>query len=120
MTCEDVVGKKVSWRGQLRRIVGIERETEKAVLAKIRNVRGLTDEEDEMRWEEYRKKQMKMIKEYLEVAKSERRKKEAEENLKALEEGWEELVWVPKSILFLFFSILVQSTIYMEFVMTKF
>ena len=95
----NIAGRKVNLRGQLRRIVGIERETEKAVLAKIRNVRGLTDEEDEMRWEEYRKKQIKMIKEYLSIAKSERRKKEAEENLKALEEGWEELMWIPKSVI---------------------
>jgi len=95
----NIAGRKVNLRGQLRRIVGIERETEKAVLAKIRNVRGLTDEEDEMRWEEYRKKQIKMIKEYLSIAKSERRKKEAKENLKALEEGWEELMWIPKSVI---------------------
>ena len=99
MEMNNIVGRKVSWKGQLRRIVGIERETEKAILAKIRNVRGLTDEEDEMRWEEYRKKQIKMIKEYLSIAKSERRKKEAEENLKALEEGWEELMWIPKSVI---------------------
>ena len=92
-------GLIINWKGQARRIVDIERETEKAVLAKIRNLRGFTDEEDKQRWEEYRKKKIGQLEEFIKITKWERRKKEAEEQTKALREGWEQKMWIPKSVI---------------------
>ena len=91
--------KTVNFKGQARVLVEKVKETSKAVLYKTRPVMGITEEEDKERWEKYKKEQIQNLKEYLKICKKERKKKEIEERIKALQEGWIELMWIPKSIL---------------------
>ncbi|WP_456477592.1 hypothetical protein [Geoglobus ahangari] len=96
----------VSKDGQLWVVVGVVKETEKALLLKVRPVMSI-DDDDEARWEEYRNKQIKGLEQFLEEIKKRyeetnarkfiKKIKEIEEQIIAYKEGYEKQMWVPKS-----------------------
>ena len=106
MKGKNVKGMKVSWKGQTWKIVDVERETDKAILAKVRPVMGLTDEEDQKRWEEERMREIRRAKRHLELHSgrlSEKQKQRISENImrleRALREGWSQKMWIPLSVI---------------------
>jgi len=104
------IGLELSWKGQYVRVVGVEKETEKAVLAKVNDeISNWYHGDDHRQWliKEYTRN-LEGAKRLLQKAKTKQQKKRWEEAVKTWEVRIQALkdkdtatrkMWIPKSVL---------------------
>jgi len=110
MSVEKYIGLELSWKGQYVRVVSVEKETEKAVLAGVNTeIDGWYKGDDHRQWliKEYTRN-MEGAKRLLQKAKTEQQKKRWEEAVETWEVRIQALkdkntvtrkMWIPKSVL---------------------